>query len=513
MPRTTPTLGFNFATQLYNIISQAPPQPVDGFTPRKTFDDTVVVYVSEFGSDSNDGLTEQTPVQTKTRAFNLVPEGTPYWVLFKRGESFLGNDILNNDCKSGRNENEPALVSSYGSSPFRPKLYTTTRGIGQTLGLAFIEFTEIEWVFSSHVVGGPLYQPSDSHYQWQIQSDGNNILIEDCKFTGIEVVMQGGSGTERVKNIVFRRNITDENWYYQSSLNNILRPSNKYMSRCSNIVIEDNVYDYGGWHKSVENAGANQFNHGIYCNYSANGNTLIFRGNIISRASSHGMQARAGGEVDNNFFGRCAIGQLFGSNQGPMVDGANCSTINNVCSEGSIMAKGDNSGASGNLVNRFQKGFEFVKTANNTFFKYHQNVISMRDPNIAAYVAGNPNLDPAWDNLSFTAFDSQEFPNDGSIDPIVVDISGNAEYHYEAVDSGDGAGYPDPNRTAGTWVTDGLFESSTPGYDDPFDDDFDRFMNMCKSRRLGTWDDRLTADGLNTYIRAGYNVPGNATPL
>ena len=88
-----------------------------------------------------------------------------------------------------------------------------------------------------------------------------------------------------------------------------------YMNEVSGILIEENVIDHNGWN-NPDRSDATIFNHNIYI--SADNEGLVVRRNIIANASSHGLQARPGGIIQDNVFVANPIGMSFG-----LVNGAN----------------------------------------------------------------------------------------------------------------------------------------------------------------------------------------------
>ena len=88
--------------------------------------DTRIVYVSNStGSDTNSGLAEDAPVKTLAKARTLLRNGTPDWMLLKRGDVWTEN--FTNWKTSGRDEDEMMVIGAYGSGA-RPKLNTGTAG-------------------------------------------------------------------------------------------------------------------------------------------------------------------------------------------------------------------------------------------------------------------------------------------------------------------------------------------------------------------------------------------------
>src|SRR5690606_2212974 len=101
-----------------------------------------------------------------------------------------------------------------------------------------------------------------------------NLLLEDMLFDHVEIVLQDWNGGTPT-NITLRRNIFTGAYYDQSSLDRNGRPSNLYAKGVNGLVIEENVFDHGGWHPTVKNAGANMYNHNLYLQYENVGNKVV----------------------------------------------------------------------------------------------------------------------------------------------------------------------------------------------------------------------------------------------
>src|SRR5690606_9079887 len=102
-----------------------------------------------------------------------------------------------------------------------------------------------------------------------------------------------------------------------------------------NVLIEGNLIDNNGWNSRVNGAERTIFNHGIYFQVDSSG--MVVRDNIISNNASHGLQARAGGIVENNLFVGNAIGMSMGYVLGardPKDSGVSGEITNNVFLDG-----------------------------------------------------------------------------------------------------------------------------------------------------------------------------------
>src|SRR5262249_37123377 len=129
------------------------------------------------------------------------------------------------------------------------------------------------------------------------------ILVEDCKvsFYNDNIVFQLGIA----QSIALRRNVIADAYSPNSHAQGILTDN------VINLLLEENVIDHNGWNDSA-GAPATIFNHNIYLQGAAYApksvsGPAVVKGNIIARASSHGLQLRTGGEVSSNLFIRNPI--------------------------------------------------------------------------------------------------------------------------------------------------------------------------------------------------------------
>ncbi len=317
----------------------------------------------------------------------------------------------------------------------------------------------------------------------------SNVLIEDCVFNHIELIAQKWT-TGNPTNISLRRNIWTGAYYNESSYHRNSRPSNIYAEGVAGLLIEENVFDYGGWHPSVTGASANMFNHNLYIQAGTDGNKLVLRNNIISRGSSHGAQLRGGGLAEDNFFGRNAIGLLVGYEKTALPTGTRAHLKNNVVSEGHSMIKGTNPCAGGNgvLWNHLCTGAVFginIDVHGAADYVSNGNIVSGRAPD-----------DDKWKKL----YEKLHAPGLiiqkilASDKNRAVAESGNISWHWTSASEGDDRGYKDPGRTLAE------YNASLGGAES-----YDEFMTKVKTRPLQTWDVKYTAKSINQFIREGFS--------
>lgn len=446
-----------------------------GFTVIKPSADSKLIYVSSSaGSDANNCLSEAAPCKTISAGVEKMRNGSPDHLYLKRGD--VWRDQVLNNLVSGRSANEPAVIAFYGSAGPRPKIEVSSTSHIHKTAIKFVHFIGLEI---------SAYKMDPKNASFTGTNNGNivmlgakeNLLFEDNLFNHVEVIGQmWDGGTPR--NLTFRRNIWTGYYYSKSSFDRNTRPSNMYMDGVDGLVIEENVFDHGGWNPQVAGAGANMFNHNIYLQHSVNGERVVLRNNIITRASSHGAQLRAGGLAEDNFFGRNALSLLIGYSVHPLKTGVKAHAINNVASEGSSMVKGKDACSGANLCTAAVWGIEFdINGAAD--WQAHGNIASSLSPE-----------DKQW-QTKYNGLVRKSLPG---LDDPSAKSSNNLAWRWQSNDEGGAeSAYPDPGRTLGD------YNESLGGANS-----FDAFMETVKNRSLQQWDERYTAKEINKYIRAGF---------
>ncbi len=296
-----------------------------------TFDlspDSVVIYVSSTdGDDGSDGLTPETAVATPARGAALVRDGSPDFLLFKRGDTWraeaLGGDRVARRFKSGQDAEHPLVIASYGDSTERPRLEIDQNFIDHDgnersylaiVGLAFISFPKVP--------GDPSFNGQDGG-GLRLIGTGRDVLVEDNYFEYGEIVVQNETDVEIRRNVVYRSYEVGTCAYNADGSrnpngNNAIRPSGIFAGGVDGLTIEGNVWDQNGWNPEVEEACATIYNHDLYLSGVSR---LVVADNLILRASSIGIKMSSGGEgesddilIDNNVFAEGEIGISMGGN-------------------------------------------------------------------------------------------------------------------------------------------------------------------------------------------------------
>jgi len=469
-----------------NVLSAS---PAIGFTAISASFDSKIIYVSSSsGSDSNDCLSEQSPCKSLSEAFEKTREGFPDHVLLKRGD--VWRDRLERKLRSGRSQQEPAVLSFYGNSGSRPRIeYDDNIYTGSRYFLRHFSFIGLEFAAYKHEVGNPAFTGNDNDKSKVFFLGGSeNILLEDNLFTHVEIAVQpwdidGNGSLEWSTNFTVRRNIFTGAYSNQSSGSRGSRPSNMFIAGTVGLLIEENVIDYGGWNPNVTGAGPSQLNHNIYLQYGQDSDALVVRNNIIVRASSHGLQARAGGLVQDNFFARNSIGLTLGYQGSTLASGAKARAERNIVTEGWSMARLPDGCSLPGICTRALWGIQY-ENQSGTGFNQFESV-----NNIAAGLLDDDTYLQTFDALFSRAYFSITKVTPG------LDVN-NIEFNWVFNNNPENPnGYVDPGRTLAD------YNESIGG-----SDSFDAFMNAAKKRPLQTWDPAYTAVEINRYIRAGYEI-------
>lgn len=269
----------------------------DGWTSLDEQPASRIVYVSNsLGNDANNGLSESSPLKTIAAGIEKLRDGQPDHLLLRRGDTW--NEGLGFWTKSGRSLSEPMVVASYGPSTARPRLILQSQpGLRvQTGRVEHVAFTGFHLMMTNRATAN-----APAGVYWLGPSAGT--LIEDCLIEGFgrNLVIQGYFGL--IEDMRIRRCVVVDA-YDTGTLSQGL-----YCENTDGIWIEECLFDYNGWHEGLYPQST--LNHNIYIH--AECKNLVARGNIIARASSHGLQARPGGLVENNVFVRCPISLSYGA--------------------------------------------------------------------------------------------------------------------------------------------------------------------------------------------------------
>ncbi len=328
---------------LEQAATAAEPVRAAGFTTFTKSTDTRVYYVSSSGSDSNDGLSEARPLKTPAAASSKIRSGYPDWILFKRGDRF---SQLGRVWASGRSMTEPMLFGSYGTSKVRPRFvdggFFTNGGGGGPQYTSYVAMSGLDFNIERRNPSSANHDPALSSTLVQWLRGTNGLLFEDCVFQWAMLTFEEGDGFQG-KNVTFKRTQFLDHYSTNGHSQGI------YMSGYDNVTFDECLFDHNGWVESVVGGKSTIFNHNMYFQNGTKGVKVL--NSISMRASSHGVQLRGGGQVENSFFYRNPINILIGGGSTPDAGGVQGTVRNNVIVESVNMVSGEPRGAGIDLEN------------------------------------------------------------------------------------------------------------------------------------------------------------------
>lgn len=462
-----------------------------GFTLFHPSVDTHIIYVSTSGLDSNTGADAAHPIKTIAHGTDLLRQnynGTPAWLLLKRGDTW--NEAVFWGNLSGRSAAEPMLLGSYGASSVRPLVKTEPADRGLTICCdASQHFAIVGIHFYSYKRDphSPDFDPNAAYQYpggiWEdTSSQGGDILVEDCliEFYAGDVFQQDNTSAH-ITGLTWRRNTvygnygrTQDGSYHDS------RSQGIWSYRVDQMLLEDNLFDHNGWNENVAGGESNIYSHNIYLDQDNSHVTV--RKNIIARASSHGLQLRPGGDVEDNLFLRNAI-TMFTASVPSIVS-------NNVVLDSARIQAGPAAGARGWGISIYDLPSATVSgniVAHKPNLNGEGNDFAYELNSGAHNVTLQENIDYAWDGPS-------------------INIASGATYtfvnnHFQ--DTSPGIHFRDPNRSIVTYYNNILH----PGANLSEAAALEAFLSEARAARgKFNWDARYTSDSVNAYIRQGFEI-------
>ncbi len=327
--------------------------------------DTRLIFVSSTeGKDTNTGYTADSPVKSLAKGYALLRDGSPDWLLLKRGDTW--NERFPNWNKSGRSESEIMIVGAYGDLTVRPEIRPQGEAAIQMYGS-----TPVEHIAFVGLHLEPKNRQENQNFAGVVLlKDADNLLFEDLYVSNFSVNFNlQAFGGAIGKNIRLNGCVVVDAWSQDSHAQGI------YSQSLEGLTIENCVFDHNGYmveHGSMPTI----FSHNMYIN---NGSLdVVIRNNIIANASSHGIQLRPGGIIEDNLFLSNPIGILLGSGMHPEADGVTGSVQRNLIMYGRSI--GDELPRSGGIdVNNVRE----ATIASNIFYKseigYNGSPINLED--------------------------------------------------------------------------------------------------------------------------------------
>jgi hypothetical protein len=322
-------------------------------------DDSLMIYVSSSeGDDGNDCLSEDNPCATLMHAETLLRDGYPDWLLLRRGDVWyepFSDGWSFSWTKSGRNADEPLVVTSYGDDGPRPLIKAgQEHGFHRHQGNDVHDLALVDIHFEAHTknplsdeYAGPEAREFQSGFRWTGDGNVQRILVEGCKFEyfGSNFAMHPG-GTGTFTDVSIRGNVFYSAWTGSAADYS----QGVYADRIDGLLIEGNVFDRNGGLIGFTDDPEGLIPDGLteedvtvtWYNpqaYSQSGNT---DGTVLNNifANGDGMQLRPGGVASDNLFTRNINAVSFGPATTPVAGGVSGSINDNVFLEGTDFSPG-----------------------------------------------------------------------------------------------------------------------------------------------------------------------------
>lgn len=447
------------------------------------------VYVSNSaGNDANDG-SSATPLKTLAAGLALLRNGSPDWLLLKKGDTWT-DERLGFITQSGLSATEPMLISAYGTGarplikykaivstfPAVGFLSATNGNFFALIGIEFYDYTR---------------DPANPSYNFSTVGDEDSglsdlaaqdwFLVEDCKwsFGGMGIGSpwgQSGVITDAHSgDIIFRRNVVVNNYQISSAGHGV----GIFITGVDRLVFEENVFDHNGWNESVSGGEGNIFSHNVYL-HGVNGPATV-RGNISARASSHGFQVRAGGTVYDNLLVRNPVALIVGCTA--TVDSNVVLEANDINNDPATLARGWGLDAE-TLIDGITVPASITITnnilAHEASTAGNGNAILIGNSAATSGITATGNVIYDWESLGSTYIVQGSGSTGNTVTPNAINS----------------AGYSAPTRSVGSYDSAVMGGPGTLAH----------FLSLAALQSKDNWDSRLTANAVNTYIRAGFGI-------
>ncbi len=468
----------------------APVPLATGFTVFPPAMDGRTVYVSAKGNDRNHGYTPDAPVRTARVGYAKLRDGRPDRLLFRAGDVFEGN--LGELTKSGQNAALPIVIGVYENAdlPNAPRPVLLSPG-GTWAKNDFRQTADYVAFVGLHVVAvhrdptRPGFNAAAlTSDQWNASAitylgDAQNITVEDCVFEYFKfaLVFQSNPDNGFASDIKLHRNLVLGSYgHWDKKVAG--HSSGIYAAYVDGLTITENLWDHNGWHPDVPGAKRTKFNHNLYLQDNCTFATDI-RGNLVSRASAHGLQLRSGGNITDNLFVQNPLGLFTGKFPSVVQNNVVLQSID--MGDGPDEARGHGieilpclkATVENNIVSQ-KRGT--LPNAYAIQFSWEKNVIDWLNGREATGVLRHNKI--------------YDWPREG--DATVAVKFGQIEQIDNVVD-GD---FPDPKRDVASYlVTLGVPAEQAS---------LETFLATARTRPRGVWWPAYSATTVNDYIRQGF---------
>lgn len=536
-------------------IAIGQPQVINGWTHFVPSPDSRIIYVSETTGNNltaktysvNDPEINNDPFhpassvmafKTISTAKTMLRSGYPDWILFRKGDVFE-QQVFGSVQLHGRNKNEPMLIGAYGSQ-------NTVRPVLKTGGQGFINFTGGDASYMA-IVGLEIYPHARTGTDEPmgirvINAEFDYFWIEDCyihdyfqHFATHPII---SSSIPTSSNLIVRRNVFADAWVTSNAHANAM-----FINQVDTILFEENLLDRNGWHPDIPGADPTGFRHNSYFQVACR--NLIFRENIVTRASATGGGHRCGGSIINNFYAENAKNLQFGTHETTIdwpINSVTGEVAYNVILDATPRSFDQGSGMQiqrvknaqihHNIVAHFTRPSEYnhgilmnevynCRLSNNVIYNWGNNttsgpaysggitignaifppiIIDSNDIQMKNLKGRCINFNSSFTNTTFSA---NRYYNVVNVHQWFNPAGNYIEWVADSGETGsvvEEVNYPDPNRNLETYMTS---IGNTGGLNE--------FLSVRRAMHRANWDVLYSADAVNDYIRAGFELSSSTS--
>lgn len=288
-----------------------------------TYTGSCIIYVSQStGNDGNSCAAAPpinnsfaTPCKTLAHAYAAVRNNKADWVVGLCGDTWTG-EAFSSITQSGVSSAQPMVFNSYGacsaSTPYPLIIASSAQPVGfNSNGGDFIAIMNWKWYACTRDPNATLCTPSGTDeqsggwfgVQWNPSTACTWVLIEGMNLSfAIDNIVFAPQTTPGTCTVRVRRNVVTD------SYSTVSGSQGMYLQGLGSILVEENVFDHNGWNETVSGGGASIFSQNIYI--SCNNASEVVTGNISTRASNMGLEARNGGTTTNNLLAQNNVAGL-----------------------------------------------------------------------------------------------------------------------------------------------------------------------------------------------------------
>jgi hypothetical protein len=533
-------------------VLYAQPPIVDGWTVFTPSADSRIIYVSATSGNDATAQTYQPnapaiggnifqptgaiqPYASLAAAKTQLRSGYPDYLLLKSGDTWT-NQTFGTMEISGRNLNELMLIGSYGTGA-RPRILTADATGIQLTSPDCSHIAIVDLYLTPNTLG-----PGDEPAGIVTFSPFEQIIIENCYITAFPTAITAHGNTGIRRDLTIRRSMIT----YSAPYGN-LASQPVFLDNINGILVEECLFDHNGWNTAIGSL-PSAFKHNTY--FQVDNSNVVFRKNIVARASAMGIGMRCGGTVQDNLVLENVNNLQFGTAETTInwpSESVSGSIIGNVIigarntsfdpGRAIFIAKASDVLVQHNIIKDYtpaamsdaiiaSDGYANLNIRQNIIYNWCPNIPfgpgTFFETNNGIFLAGGgtgtniitqnhiQQFNPGGGCIRSTTWADKQFSQNRYINPTPNNSfqSGNINYTNWLTQSGETGStygaqtYTDPNRDISTYLT-------TLGASGGLDEFLTAASNLTKQ----DWNTNFTALPVIEYIRAGFDVTLPVTQL